>query len=43
VILLTARGRNTDQSLFAELGVKGVISKPFNSQKLAAQVAAALF
>lgn len=42
VILLTAKGRNTDQRLFAQLGVKGIISKPFNPQKLSAQVAASL-
>ncbi|BAZ09000.1 response regulator receiver protein [Calothrix sp. NIES-4071] len=42
VILLTARGRTTDRDLFAELPVLGIISKPFNSQKLASQVAAAL-
>ncbi|WP_193200350.1 response regulator [Nostoc sp. MG11] len=42
VILLTARGRGKDQHLFARLDVKGVISKPFNPKKLAAQVAAAL-
>lgn len=42
VILLTARGRGTDQRLFAQLDVKGVISKPFNPKKLAAQVTAAL-
>ncbi|MBH8556098.1 response regulator [Nostocaceae cyanobacterium CENA357] len=42
VILLTARGRNTDQNLFAQLGVRGIINKPFNPQKLANQVAAAL-
>ncbi|MEH2069698.1 MAG: response regulator [Nostoc sp.] len=42
VILLTARGRATDKRLFTQLGVKGIISKPFNPQKLAAQVAAAL-
>ncbi|WP_193197191.1 response regulator [Nostoc sp. MG11] len=42
VILLTARGRTTDQRLFTQLGVRGIISKPFNSQKLAVQVAAAL-
>lgn len=42
VIVLTARGRATDQSLFAIGAVKGIISKPFQSQKLAAQVAAAL-
>ncbi len=42
VILLTARGRTARQALFTELGIKGIISKPFNSQKLAAQVEAAL-
>lgn len=42
VILLTAKGRSADQSLIAQLGVKGVINKPFNPLKLADQVAAAL-
>jgi CheY-like chemotaxis protein len=42
VILLTARGRTDNKGLFAELDIKAVISKPFNSQKLAAQVEAAL-
>lgn len=42
VILLTAKGRTTNQRLFTEMGIKGIINKPFNSQKLAAQVAAAL-
>ncbi|BAB77027.1 response regulator [Anabaena sp. FACHB-709] len=42
VILLTARGRTSDQRLFTQLGARGIISKPFNPQKLAAQVAAAL-
>lgn len=42
VILLTARGRTARQGLFPELGIKGIINKPFNSQKLAAQVEAAL-
>ncbi|OYD91543.1 two-component system response regulator [Nostoc sp. 'Peltigera membranacea cyanobiont' 210A] len=42
VIFLTARGRNNDKSLFNNLGVRGIISKPFNPQKLAVQVAAAL-
>ncbi len=41
VILLTARGRN-NKEVFNDLGVKGIISKPFNPQKLADQVAAAL-
>lgn len=42
VILLTARGRSADQSMFAELGVMGTINKPFNPLKLAEQVAEAL-
>jgi CheY-like chemotaxis protein len=42
VILLTARGRTDNKALFAELGIKAIISKPFNSQKLADQVEAAL-
>ncbi len=42
VVLLTARGRSVDQGMFAELGVKGVLNKPFNPLKLADQVAAAL-
>jgi DNA-binding response OmpR family regulator len=42
VILLTARGRANDQHLFNDLGVRGIINKPFNPQKLAVQVAAAL-
>jgi len=42
VILLTAKGRAADHHLFAELSVNGVINKPFNPHKLAAQVAAAL-
>jgi len=42
VILLTARGRSNNEPLFSNLGVKGIISKPFNPQKLAVQVAAAL-
>ena len=42
VVLLTAKGRSADQGMFAELGVKGVLNKPFNPLKLADQVAAAL-
>ena len=42
VIFLTAKGRTNDQRLFSDLGVKGIITKPFNPQKLAVQVAAAL-
>jgi CheY-like chemotaxis protein len=41
VILLTARGRFVEQNV-PELGVKGVLKKPFNPLKLAEQVAAAL-
>lgn len=40
--LLTARGRAAEPSLFAELGVRGVINKPFNPPKLADQVAKVL-
>ncbi len=42
VILLTAKGRNTEQNVSTQLGVKGIISKPFNPKKLAIQVAAVL-
>lgn len=44
VILLTAKGRTADQALLAKMKVKvkAVISKPFNPQKLAAQVEVAL-
>jgi CheY-like chemotaxis protein len=42
VIFLTAKGRTAEARQFAELGVTGVINKPFNAQKLAHQVAAAL-
>lgn len=41
VILLTAKGRFAEQR-FAELGVKGILNKPFNPLKIAEQVAAAL-
>lgn len=42
VILLTARGRYADQNQLAELGMSGVINKPFNPLKLADQVIEAL-
>lgn len=42
VVLLTAKGRSIDHGIFSELGVKGVLNKPFNPLKLADQVAAAL-
>lgn len=41
VILLTARGGFADQR-FTELGVKGVLTKPFNPLKIAQQVLAVL-
>ncbi|MUL39519.1 response regulator [Gloeocapsopsis dulcis] len=41
VILLTAKGRFIEQK-FRELGVKGVLNKPFNPLKLADQVNTAL-
>jgi CheY-like chemotaxis protein len=41
VILMTAKGPSWE-SKFTELGVKGVINKPFNPLKIANQVAAAL-
>jgi DNA-binding response OmpR family regulator len=41
VILMTAKGRFVE-SKFTELGVKGVINKPFNPLKIADRVAAAL-
>ncbi|BAZ40451.1 response regulator receiver protein [Calothrix sp. NIES-4101] len=42
VIFLTARGRANNECFFSNLGVKGIISKPFNPQRLAVQVEAAL-
>lgn len=42
VIFLTAKVQSSDQRQFAELGVSGVISKPFDPISLATQVAAAL-
>ena len=41
VILLTARGRFVEQK-FTQIGVKGVLNKPFNPLKLAQQVEATL-
>ncbi|MEN9521414.1 MAG: hypothetical protein RLZZ381_4002, partial [Cyanobacteriota bacterium] len=41
VILMTAKGLFTESN-FTELGVKGVINKPFNPLKIADRVAAAL-
>ncbi|MBW4681227.1 MAG: response regulator [Microcoleus vaginatus WJT46-NPBG5] len=42
VILLTAKVQATDQRRFAELGVAGVIAKPFDPMNLANQVAQVL-
>jgi len=39
VILLTAKVQSIDQRRFAQLGVTGVIPKPFKSMNLAKQVA----
>jgi CheY-like chemotaxis protein len=38
-ILLTARVQPSDRRLFAELGVLGIIAKPFDPMRLAQQVA----
>ncbi len=38
VIFLTAKSNASDQLRFAQLGVKGVIAKPFNPAKLAEQL-----
>jgi CheY-like chemotaxis protein len=42
VILLTAKAQGADRDRFAELGVAGVIVKPFNPMELARQVAQTL-
>lgn len=42
VILLTAKVQSTDQRKFAQLGVSGVITKPFEPLHLAQEVAAIL-
>ena len=39
VVLLTAKVQATDQRRFAELGVAGVLSKPFDPMRLADDVA----
>lgn len=39
VILLTAKTQSADTQQFDELGVSGVITKPFNSLNLPAQIA----
>jgi CheY-like chemotaxis protein len=42
VILLTAKVQPADRRRFDDLGVAGVLSKPFDPMELAAQVASAL-
>jgi CheY-like chemotaxis protein len=42
VILLTAKVQAGERRRFAELGVKGVIAKPFDPMKLAQQIAGLL-
>ena len=42
VILMTAKTQAADQRRFAELGVAGIITKPFKAMQLSAQVVAAL-
>ena len=42
VILLTAKVQSADRRRFEDLGVAGVLSKPFDPMELAVQVSAAL-
>jgi CheY-like chemotaxis protein len=42
VVLLTAKLQPVDRKRFAELGVAGVLAKPFDPLKLAGQVMEAL-
>ncbi|NJK40768.1 MAG: response regulator [Acaryochloridaceae cyanobacterium SU_2_1] len=42
IILLTAKAQATEQQQFYDLGVSGVITKPFNSLTLASQIASLL-
>jgi two-component system alkaline phosphatase synthesis response regulator PhoP len=42
VILMTAKVQAADQRRFAELGVVGIISKPFKAMKLPSQIAETL-
>lgn len=42
VIFLTAKARSTDQRQFAELGAVAILTKPFEPEELADQIAAAL-
>lgn len=39
VVLLTAKVQSTDKTRFSELGVSGVITKPFDPMTLASQLA----
>ena len=39
VILLTAKTQTTDKNQFQNLGILGVITKPFNSMTLASRIA----
>jgi two-component system, OmpR family, alkaline phosphatase synthesis response regulator PhoP len=42
VILMTAKTQATDQRRYLELGVAGIITKPFKAMKLSAQIATLL-
>lgn len=42
VILLTAKAQSVDRQRFAELGVAGMLTKPFDPMQLPGQVAAIL-
>lgn len=42
VILLTAKAQSVDRQRFAELGVAGMLTKPFDPMELPGQVAAIL-
>ena len=42
VILLTAKAQSSDRSRFMDLGVDGVLTKPFDPLTLGSEVAAAL-
>jgi CheY-like chemotaxis protein len=42
VVLLTAKVQSSDQRRFADLGVEGILFKPFDPMTLSAQIAAAL-
>ncbi|HEY9856718.1 MAG TPA: response regulator [Stenomitos sp.] len=42
VVLLTAKVQSSDRRQFADLGVQGVIAKPFDPMQLAEQVCALL-